>query len=79
MESHECEEKTPIHYSRPDYTGNALINRGNRRNILAVAFKYIPAGKEVVNNESSQEHTLDVRLIIRSRKVRNKDDDAKSN
>jgi hypothetical protein len=27
MESHECEEKTPIHYSRPDYTGNVLVNR----------------------------------------------------
>ena len=52
MESHECEEKTPIHYSRPDYTGNALIDPGEQKNILAAAFKYIPAGK-VVNNESS--------------------------
>ena len=78
MESHECEEKTPIHYSRPDYTGNALINLGKQKNILAAAFKYIPAGKEVVNNESL-DATLGVRPIIRSRKVRNKDDDTKSN
>jgi hypothetical protein len=53
MESHECEEKTPIHYSRLDYTGNALIDLGKQKNILAAAFKYIPGGKEVVNNESS--------------------------
>jgi hypothetical protein len=31
MESHECEEKTPIHYSRPDYTGNALIDPGKQK------------------------------------------------
>ena len=30
MESHECEEKTPIHYSRPDYAGNVLVNRSRR-------------------------------------------------
>jgi len=53
MESHECEEKTPIHYSRPDYSCNALIDPGKQKNILAAAFKYIPAEKEVVNNESS--------------------------
>jgi hypothetical protein len=54
MESHECEEKTPIHYSRPDYTGNVLVKiQENTRNILAAAFKYIPVGKEVANIESS--------------------------